>query len=112
MDSIEIVDDTDNSFIRSAPVILEQAFASNGYTEKPLIRSVESDTPHYDIKIRPSGSKTRYIKRNYKIDFLFGVFGGVFLFWYFIIHFFGKAYNSFKTRQRVAEVIYDDESTR
>lgn len=58
--------------------------------------------PDFVFKIRPSGNKKSVIWRNYKIDYLLGIIGGVFAFWYFFIHYFGKRFNNFKVRAKLA----------
>jgi len=59
-------------------------------------------TPDYVLKLRPSGNKKSIILRNYKIDELFGIIGGVFVFWYFFVHIFAKRFNHFKLRAKLA----------
>jgi prolipoprotein diacylglyceryltransferase len=43
-----------------------------------------------------------------KIDFILGVIGGVFVFWYAIVRFIGHAYNRLNFSLVVAREIYDE----
>jgi hypothetical protein len=63
-------------------------------------------SPDFALKLRASGNVKQVILRNYKIDELFGIMGGVFVFWYFFIHFFAKRFNHFKLRAKLAEILY------
>jgi hypothetical protein len=36
--------------------------------------------------------------------------GGVFVFWYFFVHFFGKRFNHFKIRAKLAEILYREDA--
>jgi hypothetical protein len=38
-------------------------------------------SPDFVLKLRASGNVKQVILRNYKIDELFGIMGGVFVFW-------------------------------
>ena len=65
--------------------------------------------PGYVLEFRPNGQVMQIIKRSYKIDFLLGLIGGSFLFWYFFVHFFAKLYNSYKIRAKLAEVLHQED---
>ena len=45
-----------------------------------------------------------------KADTILAIIGGVFVFWYAILHWIGKLYNSFRVRAKMAEEIYDEEN--
>ena len=62
--------------------------------------------PEYRLEFRPNGQVQQIIRRSYKIDFLLGMIGGCFVFWYFFVHFFAKFYNSYKVRVKLAEELH------
>lgn len=66
--------------------------------------------PAYILEFRPNGQVKQVILRTYKIDFLLGIIGGTFLFWYFVINLLAKVYNSFKFRAKMAEILYQEDS--
>jgi hypothetical protein len=53
----------------------------------------------------------RFVFTSYKIDFLFATIGGCFVFYYFFFGCFGKAFNNYKIRVKLAEILYDEAST-
>jgi hypothetical protein len=65
--------------------------------------------PAYVLEFRTDGQVKQFIKRSYKIDFLLGLIGGCFLFWYFFVHFFAKFYNAYKIRAKLAEVLHQED---
>ena len=108
--SVELLDDTEKSFLRNPPKRLVKTMAfdnSNDRTEQR--KGNPSADPAYVLEFRPNGRVMQVIKRSYKIDFLLGIIGGCFLFWYFFVHFFAKFYNSYKIRAKLAEVLHQED---
>jgi hypothetical protein len=70
-------------------------------------KSISSPKPFWKQKIIISGRVTRVVFSSYKIDFLFATIGGCFVFYYFFIGCFGKAYNNYKIKVKLADVLYN-----
>lgn len=65
---------------------------------------------YYEMRFRPSANQINYVVQNKKADYILGIIGGVFVFWYAILHWIGKLYNNFNVRAKMALIIYDEES--
>ena len=66
--------------------------------------------PYYKLKIAVSGKVKRIMFSSYKIDFLFATIGGCFVFYFFFFGCFGKAFNNYKMKVKLAEVLYNEDS--
>lgn len=108
--SIELLDDTSKSFLRTPPKTIERTMAYSSFGDRNEQRKGNATAdPAYILEIRPNGQLQQIILRSYKIDFLLGIIGGVFAFWYFFVHFFAKAYNAYKARAKLAEVLHQED---
>lgn len=58
--------------------------------------------PYYDVKIRPSGKVTNVIIVGLESTQMLGIIGGVFLIFWAILHCFGKCYNHYNVRAKLA----------
>jgi hypothetical protein len=70
-------------------------------------KSVNSTSPYFRQKFIPTGRVNRFVFTSYKIDFLFATIGGCFAFYYFFFGCFGKAFNNYKIKVKLAEILYD-----
>lgn len=70
--------------------------------------SVTTKVPYLKFRLAISGRITRIILSNYKIDFLFAIIGGAFVFYYFVFGCFAKAFNNFKVKSKLAEILYSE----
>lgn len=95
--------DTSKTFGREEPVRVEKTMVYEDFGDRNVLRRGDAKAePGFVLEIRPNGRVEQIILRSYKVDYLLGLIGGVFAFWYFIIHFFAKFYNSFKVRAKLA----------
>ena len=62
--------------------------------------------PAYVLEFRPNGKVQSIVMRTFKVDFLLGIVGGAFVFWYVVVHFFAKFYNAFRVRAKLAEALH------
>jgi hypothetical protein len=88
--------------MRKTPKIPNEGICKNENTPNTLSRTLPGIPTFYNLKIRPSNNQINYIITKYKMDYLFGIIGGIFVFWYAIIHWIGKLYNSYHYRSRLA----------
>lgn len=76
-------------------------------TRSHLKTITDSNDAYYRLKISASGKVQRIIFTSYKIDFLFATVGGCFIFFFFFFGCFGKAYNNYRIRVKLAEMLYN-----
>ena len=67
----------------------------------PLSKNIAGN-PYYETRIRPSSNQINYIMSTKKADLILGIIGGVFVFWYALLHWIGKIYNNYNTRAKLA----------
>ena len=104
-------DDTSNWFLRKDPNITFEGIAANENTPMAVSKNVNSSNGlYYEMRFRPSSNQINYVIQNKKADYILGIIGGVFVFWYAILHWIGKLYNNFNVRAKMALIIYDEES--
>lgn len=91
---MELIDDWASWMMGSYPKPYKQTIG--GSLEKTEIETQSlnvNSTPFYEFRFTINGNVQRVIFSSYKIDFLFTIIGGSFLFFYFFFGCFGKAYN-------------------
>jgi len=59
------------------------------------------------MKIKLGSTLNKITIKNKKIDWIFGIIGGIIVFWYAIIHMIGKLYSKFNFFLYVSKIIYD-----
>lgn len=109
VDEVRIEDDTTNFFMRKAPVNKFKGIAKNANTPYPLARNIQNGTSYYEVHIRPSNNQIQYWLETPKADTLLGIIGGVFVFWYAVVHWLGKLYNNYYLRAKLAEAVYEED---
>lgn len=106
---VQIKDNAGNQFMHGDSRLVEQQIDVNVETSKWNIRAWEMNSPSYVFQVKPSQSRSVFTLSQRKIDFILGVIGGVFVFWYAIVRFIGHAYNRLNFSLVVAREIYDEQ---
>jgi len=71
------------------------------------LRSIQDNKTQYVMKISLGQTLNKLTIKNKNIDYMFGIFGGILLFWYFIIQFLAKSYSRFIFYLYVSKIVYD-----
>lgn len=62
------------------------------------------------MRVRPSGNLTKIILTGYTLPMILGMIGGVFFICYVVFHLFGKCYNGYNMRMKLAHQLYDEDA--
>lgn len=107
VDSVLLLDDTVSPFLRLKPPIIDSNIRADSSIKRSVLKGNITDTPTYSFSVRLGSGQTAYSITQKKADFILGVVGGVFLFWWALLHCFGQAYNRFVFRARLAKILYE-----
>lgn len=102
VDQIQLLDDRSKSIMRKPPFVLQQSISSDKFLNNEYSRSVFNATGYYECRIRPSGNVKRVFLITYNIDYLIGIMYGCLFLFFAVLHCFGKCYNNFNARARLA----------
>jgi len=61
------------------------------------------------MKIKLGSTMNKITLKTKRINWIIGVIGGIFIFWYAIIHVFAKMYSRFNFYLYLANVIYEED---
>lgn len=114
MDFLQLVNDTGSWIVGDSPAPYEEtlttSFEDLDVNSESIPLNGPTDLPYYKIRVMPTGSAQRIIFTNYKIDFLFATIGGCFIFFFLIFSCFGRAFNEYLYKAKLADVLYDEDN--
>lgn len=86
---------------------LQNGNINAGYNTRPsLVKASIAQSPSYTFRVRLDQATTDYTVTQKKLDWITGIIGGVFVFWYAIIHLLGVLFFRFNFNAYVAKLIY------
>jgi hypothetical protein len=92
-----------------APLLKDQNINVGYNTRRNYVKSSISTQPSYRFKVKLNQASTDYTLTQKKIDWILGIIGGVFVFWYAIIHLLAGLYMKFNFNSYVAKIVYGEE---
>lgn len=104
---VRLLDDTGNSFMRNAPIVKDTNINADMNTKRSSFKGGQANTPSYTFIVKPNEALTIYTQSQNKIDFIFGIIGGVFAFWYAIVHVLAVIYSKFIAYSYLAKLMYE-----
>lgn len=103
MDTLEFVNDRSNWVTGNASDNITTYLSVDEISGKSQFTTyTSSGKAFYRLKLSTSGKVQRIIFSNYKIDFLFAIIGGSFVFYFFFLGCIGKLYTNFQIRAKLA----------
>lgn len=110
LDRIQLLDSYKAKFVGAPPELLEETICTSRYQAGEVTKSFNSSSPYYELRVRPSGTLTKVILTGYTLPMILGLIGGVFFICYVVFHLFGKCYNGYNSRMKVALEVYNEDA--
>jgi hypothetical protein len=107
---VRLYDDTGNNFMHEAPLLQNQNINVGYNNRKTYVKASTTSSPAYSFLVKLNQASTDYTVTQKKIDWIFGIIGGAFVFWYAIIHLLGKLYMHFNFNMYIAKTIYEEDA--
>jgi hypothetical protein len=106
---VRLFDDTGNSFMHHAPPLQESNINVGANTRKTYVKAAAAAQPSYTMRVRLNQASTDYTVTQKKVDWILGIIGGVFVFWYAVVHLLAGLYMRFNFNAYVAKLVYEED---
>lgn len=103
---VQVIDDSSLQFMRTGGKVKQNGISVQISQDLPLTRTIPNTDTYYECKFKLGNNKIEYIVHRNKIDWLFGIIGGVFFFWFVIVGWIGKLYNTSNVREKLSHELY------
>lgn len=92
--------------MHAAPKQIDQSISFGYNSRRTFVKASSVPEPSYNFKVKLNQASTTYTTTQKKVDWIFGIIGGVFVFWYAVIHLLAGIYMQFHFNAYIAKIIY------
>jgi hypothetical protein len=96
-----------SSFMHHAPPLKDSNINVGYSTRRAYVKAGTASQPSYTYRVKLNQASTDYTITQKKVDWILGIIGGVFVFWYAVVHLLGGLYTRFNFNAYVAKLVYE-----
>ena len=109
VNQVNLYDDTGTSFMHAAPKLVDQSISYGYNSRRTFVKAATAAEPAYNFKVKLNQAATNYTITQKKVDWILGIIGGVFVFWYAVVHLLAGLYMRFHFNAHIAKVVYEED---
>lgn len=94
--------------MRSSPILKDTNINFGENNRRTYVKASVTDQPAYTFKVKLNQASTDFTLTQKKMDWLFGIIGGVFVFWFMVTHVLKSLYMRFNFNAYIAKIIYNE----